>query len=119
MPDGALQGHEVFIETPQHFQNRFLVLQKNIAPHNRVGRGNTGKIAEAAGGIFNDGTARIAFQLGGGAHNIERNQMGQMAGNRQHKIMVAGIHKFDLAANIAPQARHGFNRVQIRLARRG
>ncbi len=47
--DGARQLRQVFLEFAEHLQHRILVVQEHVAPHGRIGGGDAGKIAEAAG----------------------------------------------------------------------
>src|SRR3546814_2145867 len=47
--DGPLQVAQVLAEALQHLQHRLAVVQEDVAPHDRVGAGDTGEVPEAAG----------------------------------------------------------------------
>jgi hypothetical protein len=44
------EGVQVAGETGQHVQHRIAVLEENVAPHDRVGGGDAGEVAETASG---------------------------------------------------------------------
>src|SRR5882762_9955728 len=48
--DGALQVEQVFLEALQDLEHGLAVIQEHVAPHRRIGGGDAGEIAEAAGG---------------------------------------------------------------------
>src|SRR5262245_2617537 len=47
--DGAGQESDILVEAGQHFEDRVLVVQEDVAPHGRVGGGDAGEVAKAAG----------------------------------------------------------------------
>ena len=47
--DGALQRGQILAEALQHFEHRLAVVQEDVAPHHRIGGGDAGEVAEAAG----------------------------------------------------------------------
>src|ERR1700722_19973618 len=47
--DRAGQLGEVLVKGAEHFQHRFLVGEEYVAPHDRVGGGDAGEVAKAAG----------------------------------------------------------------------
>src|SRR5947209_8889791 len=52
--DRPLQGGQILAEPLQEFQDRLAVGEKDVAPHDRVGGGDAGEVAETAGGIGDD-----------------------------------------------------------------
>ena len=52
LADRLGQCRNVLVEAAEHFENRILVGEKDVAPHGRIGGGNTREIAETAGGEF-------------------------------------------------------------------
>ena len=48
----ALQQAQILVETAQHFQHGFAIVEEDVAPHGGIGRGDAGEIAKAAGGEF-------------------------------------------------------------------
>src|SRR3990170_7350540 len=49
-PDHALERGEILREAAEHLQDRLLVVEKHIAPHDGILGGDAGEVAEAAGG---------------------------------------------------------------------
>jgi hypothetical protein len=50
--DHALQRREILVEAAEHLQHRLLVVEEHVAPHRRIGGGDAGEIAKAAGREF-------------------------------------------------------------------
>jgi hypothetical protein len=50
LADRLGQGRDVFVEVAEHFEDRILVGEKDVAPHGRVGGGNAREIAKAVRG---------------------------------------------------------------------
>ena len=79
---------QILVEAPQHLQHRFAVVQEDVAPHGRIGGGDAGEIAKAAGGIFDHFALRHRLEIGRGAHDVVGDQMRHVAGDGQHQIVV-------------------------------
>ncbi|MNV26861.1 hypothetical protein D3C71_1179880 [compost metagenome] len=84
-------------------------MQADVAPHGRVGRRQTGEIAETGSGIFDHFRFRYRFQIVGRADNIVGNDMRKMRHDRQHLVMVLRIHVVHPRAERHPE---GFQPVQ-------
>ena len=95
--DRAGEFREVLVEGAEHFQHGLLVGEEHVAPHGRIGGGDAGEIAEAAGGEFDHLRRRHLFEFVGGADDGVGDQMRQMAGNREHEVMMVGCHDLVLA----------------------
>ena len=102
-PDRLLHGRQIFGEALQDIQRRLAVIEKNIAPHHRVGRGNAGKIPEPGGRIFQDLTAKIVFQVRCRADNGVGDEGRQMRGDGQNPVVMTGRHNIDHGAHVTPQ----------------
>ena len=81
--DRARQRRQVLVEAAEHFQHRVLVGEEHVAPHGRIGGGDAGEIAKAAGGEFQHLRPRHLAQLVGGADDGVGDQMRQVAGDRR------------------------------------
>ncbi len=97
------QQGNVLVEAAEHFEHRILVGEEHVAPHGRIGSGDAGKIAEAAGGEFQYFRARHAPQFVGRADDRVGNQMRQVAGDGEHKVVVVRRHGFDIGAEQPPE----------------
>ena len=73
--DRALQPRQVFGEAAQDFQHGFAVVQEDVAPHRRVGGGDAGEVAKAAGGEFDHFALRDLLQVVGGADDVVGDQV--------------------------------------------
>ena len=98
LADRLGQRRHVLVEAAEHFQHRVLVGEEHVAPHGRIGGGDAGEIAEAAGGEFQHLRARDRLQFVGGADDGVGDQMRQMAGDREHQVVVVGRHRLDIGA---------------------
>jgi len=106
IPGNSLtQGLEIVSETIQHFDNGILIGQTNVMPHHRIAARNAGEIAETASGI----TENLAVFLhpGQGVHQGIGQQMGHMAGGRQHLIVFIPGHQGNRRPHPFPQMAHG------------
>ena len=56
--DRARERRDVLVEAAEHLQHGVLVGEEDVAPHGRIGGGDAGEIAEAAGGEFQHLRAR-------------------------------------------------------------
>ena len=97
------QRRDVLVEAAEHFQHRVLVGEEHVAPHGRVGGGDAGEIAEAAGGKFQHFRARHVLHFVGGADDGVGDQMRQMAGDGEHQVVVIGGHGLHIGAEQAPE----------------
>src|SRR5262249_26762610 len=52
--DVALERRQVLAEAAEHLQHRLAVVEEDVAPHRRVGRGDAREVAEAAGRELDD-----------------------------------------------------------------
>src|SRR3546814_15137583 len=59
-PDGALQTGEVFLHALADLQQSIPVVEKDIAPHDRIGGGDAREVPEAAGGELHDQIGRAS-----------------------------------------------------------
>src|ERR1700682_1249580 len=89
---GARQGREILVEAAEHFQHRLFVVYENVAPHGRIGRGNAGEIAKAAGGIFQDFRLGDVTQIECGADDVVGDQVRDVAGDSEHQIVMLRRH---------------------------
>ena len=117
--DGAGQFREILVEGAEHFQHGLLVGEEHIAPHRGIGGGDAGEVAEAAGREL-DHFRRCHFrQLVRGADNGVGDQMRQMAGDREHEIMMIRRHDLDSGAEPSPERAQPFHRGGIGALGRG
>ena len=103
--DGALQGGQVLGEAAEHLQHRLAVVEEDVAPHDGIGGGDAGEVAEAAGGELDHLALGRVLQVGRRADDGVGDQMRQMRGDGQHPVVMAGLHDLDLAAERASRAR--------------
>ena len=90
-------------EAVEHFQHRPPVVQEHVAPHGRVRRGDPGEIAKSAGRILDHLAAGHLLEVGCGADDRIGDQMRDMAGHRQHQVVMLGIHDLDRGAEPFPE----------------
>ena len=109
---------EVLVEAAEHFQHRVLVGEEDVAPHGRVGGGDAGEVAKAAGGELQHFRARDLAELVGGADDGVGDQMRQMAGDRQHQVVMLGRHGLDVGAERAPERGEPLDRGRVGVRRR-
>ena len=102
-PDGALQRGQILAEALQQFEHGLAVGQKDVAPHDRIGGGDAGKVAKTAGRIGDDLGLQILAEFGRGADDRIGDQMRQMRGDRQHLVVVIGRHRRDPHSGQFPQ----------------
>ena len=101
--DGAGELRQVFLEFAQHLQHGVLVVQEHVAPHGRIGRGDAGEVAKAAGGELQHFGLGDALQFVGGADDGVGDQVRQVAGDGEHEVVVLGGHGFDIGAERLPE----------------
>ena len=85
-------------ESEMHFKDGIAVVQANVAPHDRIGRRQTGEVAETRGRIFDDFGFGDAFQIIGRADNIVGDDVRQVRDDGQHLVMMLGVHSVNLGA---------------------
>ncbi len=102
-PHRARELRQVFAELREHLQHRVLVVQEHVAPHRRIGRRDAGEIAKAAGRELQHLGARHGGEFLRGADDRVGDQMRQMAGDRQHHVVMLGRHHLDVRAERAPE----------------
>ena len=102
--DRPLQRRQVLGEAAEHLQHRLLVVEEDVAPHRRVGRGDAGEIAEAAGRVLDHLAVGDAAEVGGGVDDVVGDQMRHVAGDGEHQVVVLGVHQVDIRAHRDPQA---------------
>ena len=109
---------QVFVEGAEHFQHGVFVGEEHVAPHGRIGRGDAGEIAKAAGREFEHFRARDFRQFIRRADDRVGDQMRQVAGDRQHQVVVRGRHGFDVGAEQPPERGKTLDRGGIGASRR-
>ena len=96
--DRAGERREVLIEAAEHLQHRLLVVQEDVAPHGRIGGGDAGEVAEAAGRELQNFRARDLTELVGGADDRVGDEVWQVTGDAEHEIVMLGRHGLDVGA---------------------
>ena len=91
-PNGPLQIGQIFGEALQHFQHRLVIIDEDVAPHNRIRRRNPREVTEAGGGKPDDVVFQLAFQIHRRADNGISDQVWKVRCQRQHLVVVIGIH---------------------------
>ena len=113
--DGARQRLQVFGEAAEDLQHRVLVGDEDVAPHGRVGGGDAGEVAEAAGRVLHHLGLGDLLHVGGGADDIVGDQVRQVAGDGQHQVVMAIVHLVDIGAQRTPELRQLADRLDIGL----
>ncbi len=101
--DRAGKCREIFVEAAEHLQHRLLVVEENVAPHGGIGGGDAREIAKTAGRELDHLRARAGLEIRGGADDVVGDQMRQMARDREHEIVVPGVHDLDIGAEPLPE----------------
>ena len=101
------------LKLAEHFQHGFLVVQEHVAPHRRIGRRDAGEIAKTAGGELDHFGSRHLRQFVRRADDGVGDQMRQMAGDRQHQVVMLGVMVSTLAPMPAQNARKAFDRHRV------
>ena len=101
--DRAGELRQILVEGAEHFQHGLLVGEEHVAPHGRVGSRDAGEVAKAAGGEIDHFRRGHLAELVGGADDGVGDQMRQMAGDRQHHVMMVRRHDLDLGAEPGPE----------------
>ena len=76
----------------QHLENSFIIIDEDVTPHHRVGSGDPGEITEARRREADHIVFQLAFQIDRGADDGIGDQVRQMRCQRQHLVMIVGIH---------------------------
>ena len=117
-PNHPLQRRQILVEPTQHLQHRILVVEEHVAPHRRIGSGDAREIAKAAGGKFDDLRARRLLEIGGRADDIVGDEMRNVAGDRQHQIVMRRRHHLDIRSDRLPKRPHALDGARIGALRR-
>jgi hypothetical protein len=64
--DRALQRSQVLVEALQDLEHRFAVVEKDVAPHDRIRHGDPGEVAKSAGREFDDLGFEAVLKIGDG-----------------------------------------------------
>ena len=104
--DHPLQRRQILGEAAEHFEHRLLVVQEHVAPHRRIGGGDAGEVAKAAGRELDHLRARDLLEVGGGADDVVGDQVRHMAGDREHQVVVLRRHHLDIRADRLPERLH-------------
>jgi len=97
-----LHGGQIFGKALEDLQNRVLVVQKHIAPHDRIGCGDAREIAETGRGKFDDLALQILFHIGRRTDNRIGDKVRQVRGDAKDKVVMARAHNLDIGAKRLP-----------------
>jgi hypothetical protein len=103
LADRLLQFGQVFGEDLQHGEHGVAVVEEHVAPHRRVGGGDTGEIAETPGRILDHLALGHFFKVRSGAHDGIGDEVGQVAGHCQHEVVMGRFHHLDFGAEPFPE----------------
>ena len=112
--DRPLQRGQVFRKPRQHFEDGVLVVQADVAPHGRVRGGKAREITKARRGVFDDLGFGHRFEIVGRADDVVGDDVRQMRDDRQHHVMVRGIHRVDFRAAAFPEMREFRDSARVR-----
>ena len=104
---------EVLREPRQHFEDRVLVVQADVAPHGRVGGGKAGEVAKARGRIFDHLGLGDRLKVVGGADDVVGDDVRQMRDDGEHHVVVVGVHRVDVGAAAPPEFGQALERCGI------
>jgi hypothetical protein len=107
------------VKRPEHLQHRLLVVQEDVAPHGRVGGGDAGEVAEAAGRELDHLALGDLLEVGGGADDVVGDQVRHVAGDGQHQVVVVRRHHLDLRAAAPPEGREAVDGGRVGVRARG
>lgn len=93
-------------------------MQADIAPHGRIGGGQTGEVTEAGGRIFDDFRFGHRLQIVRRADDVVGDDMRQMRDDRQNLVVVFGIHFIDTGTKRPPEILQLFQRLGVRTRQR-
>src|ERR1700730_15662687 len=65
--DRARKRRYIFVDAPEHLEDRVFVVEEYVAPHGRIGRGYAGEVAKTAGRELHHLGTRDCLQIVGGA----------------------------------------------------
>ena len=116
--DRPLQRGQILGEAAEHLEHRLAIVEEDVAPHRRVGRGDAGEIAEAAGGELHHLRLGDGLEIGGGADDVVGDEMRHVAGDGEHEIVVLRRHHLDIGAERAPEGRERLDGGRIGAGRR-
>ena len=108
---------QILAEALQHLEHRLAVVEEDVAPHHRIGGRDAGEVAEAAGGEFDHLGFQRLLEIGRGADDGVGDEMRQMRGDRQHLVVMLGVHGHDLHPRPLPEPRHPVDRRAIGVRR--
>ena len=99
----ARVSSKILVEGAEHLQHRFLVGEEHVAPHRRIGGGDAGEVAKAAGGELDHFRRCHLLEFVGGADDGVGDQMRQVAGDREHQIVMVGVMISTRAPSAGPE----------------
>ena len=76
------------LKRAEHLQHRVLVVQEDVAPHGRVGGGDAGEVAEAAGRELDHLRLRDRLEIRRRADDVVGDEMRHVAGDGEHEVVV-------------------------------
>ena len=109
----ALQRGEVLVEAAEHFEHGVAVVEEHVAPHRRVGGGDAGEVAKAAGGELHHLGLRHRLEVGRGAHDVVGDEVRHVARDRQHDVVVGRAHRLDVGAGRLPEGGEAGERLRL------
>ena len=112
-PDRALQHEQLLGEAPEDVQRRRAVVQEHVAPHGRVGGGDPGEVAKTGGGELDHLAAGDPAQMVGDPDHGVGDDMGHMAGHRQHQVVVRRLHPVDPGPQPLPEGLQPVDRLGV------
>ncbi len=102
-PHRALQPAQVLEEPPQHLQHRVTVGEEDVAPHHRIGRCDTGEVAETGSGELDHLGLRRRLEIIHRTDDVVGDQVRHVRGDGKRQVVVRRIHHLHLAAKRSPE----------------
>ena len=101
--DHSLKSRQVLGKSAEHLQHRLLIVQEDITPHCRIGRSDSGEVAEAASREFHHFRAGYILKISRRPHDIVCDEMRNVARDSEDQIMVGSLHDLDVGADRLPE----------------